>query len=228
MFNGIGEYWSKYDEFIWKGIYTTLEISLFSILIGLILGFSIGFARNVHITRKDNVFIKFIKKGIKYVLDGYIAFFRYTPFVAQAFFFHYVFFVQMDLFILSTVALGLNTAAYIAVIMQGGIHSVDSGQYQAGRSLGLSHIRTYSTIVMPQAFRNMVPALSNEFINVIKATSVLSIIGLHDFLYWIDKFGGSTGDAAVGYTISILVYFVICFLFMMALKLFNYLLERRR
>lgn len=228
MFKDIGSYWNKYGDFLMDGIIITLEISLLSILIGLIMGFLIGFARNIHITRKDNVFTKSIKIGIKYILDGYISFFRYTPFIAQAFFFHYVFFTKLNLFVLSTVAMSLNTSTYIAIIMQGGIQSVDNGQYQAGRSLGLSHIRTYSTIIMPQAFRNMVPALSNEFVNVIKATSVLSIMGVHDLFYWIDKYNGTTGDAAIGYTISLIIYFVICLAFMMLLRLINYILERRR
>lgn len=228
MFGDIGSYWEKYSEWIWDGVITTMEISLLSILLGLIIGLIIGFARNVHITRKDNKVLIILKKGLKLFLDGYIAFFRYTPFIAQAFFIHYVFFVHLDLFIMGTLALSFNTGAYIAMIVEGGIMSIDSGQYNAGRSLGLSHMRTYMTIVLPQAFKNMIPSLSNEFVNVIKATSVLSIIGIKDLLYWIDKGNGSSWDYAAGYTISIVIYFFICLSFMLIFKLVNWLLERRR
>lgn len=143
----------------------------------------IGFLRHVHVARKDNKAVIGAKYGIKYLLDGYLSIFRYTPFIAQAFFFYYVFFIKMDKFMAGVIILSLNTAAYIAVIVEGGIKSVDNGQYLAGRSLGLSHKRTFFTIILPQAFRNMVPAMSNEFVNVIKATSVLSIIGVKDLLY---------------------------------------------
>lgn len=147
------------------------------------MGVILGFVRNVHITRKDNFATIFVKKGVKLICDCYLAFFRYTPFIAQAFFFYFVFFVALDSFTAGIIVLTLNTSAYVAVVVEGGINSVDAGQYQAGRSLGLSHARTFITVILPQAFRNIVPSLSNQFVDVIKATSVLSVIGVKDLLF---------------------------------------------
>lgn len=228
MFKGVSEFWGDYGSSVMDGVVNTLLLSIICILLGSIIGFSIGFARNIHFTRKDNFFTKSIKYAFKFIWDAYIAFFRYTPFIAQAFFFSFVIFKSMDAFPVGIIVLSINTSAYIAIIVEGGISSVDKGQYQAGRSLGLSHFKTYTKIIMPQAFKNMVGALSNEYVNVIKGTSILSTIEIKDLMFEIKKGSGSSFQYAAGYGLSLIIYFFICFAFVLLLKLFNYLLERRR
>ena len=220
MFGDIGKFWDRYHASIWDGLKTTLLVALISIVFGLIGGMLIGYLRSLKIQRKDHQLLKWSKKGVKYLFDIYIAIFRYTPFIAQAFFFYYVFFVaSTNALLIGSIILSMNVSAFMAVIFEGGIKSIDVGQYQAGRSLGLSHTRTFVVIILPQAFRNMVPAMSNEFVNTIKATSILSVIAVGDLMYEIKSGASNSYDFAAGYTIAFMMYFAICFIFVMALRL---------
>ena len=229
MFDGLGKFWKNYHSQFLEGVGTTIYISIMGILIGFLFGLIIGYLRNVHISRKDNKLTIVIKRSIKYILDGYISFFRFTPFIAQLFFAWFGLFLASGVsrVTIAIVVLALNTAAFHAKVIEGGIGSINEGQYLAGRSLGMSHRRTFISIIMPQAFKNMISGFSNEWVNVIKATSVLTVIGISDLMDKIKKGANSLAEYSGPYFLSLIAYFIICFIFMMVLKGFKHFLERR-
>jgi polar amino acid transport system permease protein len=151
------------------------------------------------------------------VLNGicsfYVAFFRGTPMVVQLLLFYYVALPLMGLNVPSvTVALvvfGLNSGAYISEIMRGGIQSVDPGQMEGGRAIGLSFSTTMIKIVIPQAIKNILPTLGNEFITLIKETSVLSFITVSDLYFAFYSIQLSTNDTIVTFLIMAVIYLVI-------------------
>ena len=228
MFGDINKFWDRYHEIIWDGLFTTLQVAALSIILGMLGGFVIGYFRSLRVSRKDKLPMIILKKGIKYIFDFYLAVFRYTPFIAQAFFFYYVFFADStNAIMVGTIILSMNVAAFMAKIFEGGLTSVDGGQYQAGRSLGMGHTRTFLVVILPQALRNMIPAMSNEFVNTIKATSILSVIAVADLMHEIKTGTSNSYDFAAGYTIAILMYFAICFAFSMILWGFAKWMDRK-
>lgn len=162
-------------RYLWDGLGVTLQITFFAIIIGIILGFIIAVIRSTHdMTGKmkvGNAICKF-----------YLTLFRGTPVVVQLMIIYFVIFaaVDIDKTFVAVIAFGLNSAAYVAEIFRSGIMSLDRGQFEASRSLGLNYSRTMISVIMPQAFKNVLPALANEFIVLLKETSVSGYIALQD------------------------------------------------
>ena len=162
-------------RYLWEGLGVTLQITFFAIIIGIVLGFIIAVIRSTHdMTGKmkvGNAICKF-----------YLTIFRGTPVVVQLMIIYFVIFaaVDIDKTFVAVIAFGLNSAAYVAEIFRSGIMSLDRGQFEASRSLGLNYPRTMISVIMPQAFKNVLPALANEFIVLLKETSVSGYIALQD------------------------------------------------
>ncbi len=181
FFNDFKE--SFYDNFIaddrWKylatGLGNTLLITIFSVLIGIVLGFMIAIIRSTH--DKTGKF-----KILNVVAKIYLTVIRGTPVVVQLLIIYFVIFasVNIDKIFVAVLAFGLNSAAYVAEIVRSGIMSIDNGQFEAGSSLGLSYSQTMVSIIIPQAFKNVLPALANEFIVLLKETSVSGYIAIQD------------------------------------------------
>lgn len=152
-----------------KSISVTLVLTVGGVMIGICVGFFLAFLRMLHI------------KIINFFIDEYIDIMRGTPIVIQLLIFAYVIFATLsDNFIAALVALGLNSSAYIAEIVRSGIQSIDKGQMDAGRAMGLSYTTTMKEIIMPQAIKNILPSLANEFIVLFKETSVVGYISVND------------------------------------------------
>lgn len=174
---------SFYENFIaddrWKyltsGLGNTLLITVFSVLIGIVLGFLIAVIRSTHDKTGKFKFLNVIAKIYLTVIRG-------TPVVVQLLIIYFVIFasVNIDKIFVAVLAFGLNSAAYVAEIVRSGIMSIDNGQFEAGSSLGLSYFQTMIYIVLPQAFKNVLPALANEFIVLLKETSVSGYIAIQD------------------------------------------------
>lgn len=171
-------------KFITSGLKNTLIITLFSLLIGIVLGVVVAVVRSTYDkTAKD------MKKGIGKFLLGffngickiYLTVIRGTPVVVQLLIMYYIIFAtsRNSLFV-AIIAFGINSGAYVAEIIRSGIMAVDAGQFEAGRSLGFNHVRTMWYIVIPQAFKNVLPALANEFIVLLKETSVAGYVTIRD------------------------------------------------
>lgn len=174
-----------YDTFIaenrWKlfvnGVKITVTVTFFALIVGIVLGFLIAVIRSASDKTGKMKFLNGICKVYLTVIRG-------TPVLIQLMIIYYVIFGSSNNKVLAAIiAFGLNSAAYVAEIVRSGIMSIDSGQFEAGRSLGFNYPMTMWLIILPQAFKNILPALANEFIVLIKETSVSAMIGLSDLTY---------------------------------------------
>ena len=188
------------------GLKNTAIIAVFGLLIGMILGCLLATCK---ILPKDNKLVK----ALSSIVDVYIAIFRGTPMVVQLLLIHFVIFPSFGLDIPAVfeavLAFGLNSAAYVSEIIRGGILSVDIGQTEAGRALGLSYGKTMIKIVLPQAIKNVIPTLGNEFIALLKETSVVSFIAVVDITKAFQNIANSTYEYMVPYITLALVYLVL-------------------
>lgn len=160
--------------YLLRGLGNTLIITVFAVCIGIALGFLVAVIRSTHEKHGGLTIPNFICKL-------YLTIWRGTPTVVQVMIMYYIILVSVNNKILvAVIAFGLNSAAYVAEIVRSGIMSVDEGQFEAGRSLGLTYSQTMKLIILPQAFKNVLPALANEFITLLKETSVSGYIGMMD------------------------------------------------
>lgn len=191
-------------QYIAKGLVTTLEISLFAAIIGIILGFLIAVAR-VSCDKTGKC------KLLNLILKGYLTIIRGTPAMIQLLIIYYVIFATsaIDKVLVAVIAFGLNSSAYIAEIVRSGIMSIDEGQFEAGRSLGFSYSQTMTNFILPQAIKNVLPALGNEFIVLIKETSISGYIGIMDLTRGGDLIRSRTYDAFLPLIAVAIVYLVI-------------------
>lgn len=174
---------SFYDNFIaedrWKfltnGLKNTLLITFLAVIIGMLLGFLIAIVRATYDKTGKLKVLNLIAKIYLTVIRG-------TPVVVQLLIIYFVIFgsVNISKLFVAVLAFGLNSAAYVAEIVRSGIMSIDNGQFEAGSSLGLNYIQTMISIILPQAFKNILPALANEFIVLLKETSVAGYIAIAD------------------------------------------------
>ena len=174
-------------KYILQGLGNTLIISLLAVLVGIAIGFLVAIIRSNH-----------DKTGHMKVANAlckiYLTVVRGTPTMIQLLIIYYVIFASVNVpkIVVAFVAFGLNSGAYVAEIVRSGIMAVDQGQFEAGRSLGLNYKQTMRYIVMPQAFKNVLPALGNEFIVLLKETSISGYIGLTDLTHGGDIIRGIT------------------------------------
>lgn len=188
------------------GLKNTALIAVFGLLIGLILGCLLATCK---ILPRKSRLVKILAAAV----DVYIAIFRGTPMVVQLLLIHFVIFPAVGLDISpvteATLAFGLNSAAYVSEIIRGGILSIDIGQTEAGRALGLNYRQTMIKIVLPQAIKNVIPTLGNEFIALLKETSVVSFIAVVDITKAFQNIANSTYEYIVPYIMLALVYLVL-------------------
>ena len=167
----------KDDRYLWllDGLKTTLIITVFAVIVGLIIGFLVAIIRSTH--DKSGSF-----KILNAICRVYLTVIRGTPTMIQLLIMNFVIFgsVSVNKIIVGGLAFGINSGAYVAEIVRSGIMSIDQGQTEAGRSLGLNFSQTMRLIIIPQAFKNVLPALVNEFIVLIKETSIIGYIGMMD------------------------------------------------
>ncbi len=201
------------------GLENTLLIAVTGLLIGIVIGTLIATVRVVP---------KY--KTLPRVLNGfcsfYVGLFRGTPMVVQLLVFYYVMLPLLDINMtgvqVSMMVFGLNSGAYISEIMRSGIQSVDPGQLEAGRAVGLSFHTSMIKIVIPQAVKNILPTLGNEFISLIKETSVVSFVGAADLYVAFSYIGSNSYEFMVPYLVMALIYIVL----VMAISLMIRLMER--
>ncbi|MBR6740475.1 MAG: amino acid ABC transporter permease [Clostridia bacterium] len=162
-------------RYLTDGLMNTLKITVFAALLGIVLGFIVAIIRS---TYEQTGRLKILNA----ICRVYLTVIRGTPAVIQLMITYYVIFASVDIskLLVAIIAFGVNSGAYVAEIVRSGIMSVEKGQTEAGRSLGLSYTSTMARIVMPQAFKNVLPALANEFITLLKETSIAGYIALPD------------------------------------------------
>ena len=191
-------------QYIIEGFVNTLIISLFAVLVGIAIGFLVAIIRSSHDKTGHMKFANFLCRIYLTVMRG-------TPTMIQLLIIYYVIFATVNIpkIFVAVVAFGLNSGAYVAEIVRSGIMSVDEGQFEAGRSLGLNYRQTMQYIVMPQAFKNVLPALGNEFIVLLKETSISGYIGLTDLTHGGDIIRGITFSAFMPLIAVALIYLLL-------------------
>lgn len=214
MFND-GTFLSKYGSYFLRGIGATILISILGVVFGSLFGGIFAFMKLS--TNK-------LLKAIAWV---YIEFIRGTPLLVQVFLVYFgttaVLGLDLSAFMCGAIALILNCGAYIAEIIRAGIKAVDKGQMEAARSLGLSHAQAMNKVIMPQAIKNILPALGNEFITVIKESSIVSVIGVSELMFNAQVVQGASFDPFTPLVIAAIVYFVLTFVLSRVMNL----VERR-
>lgn len=190
--------------YILKGLGNTIIISLLAVVVGIAIGFLVAIIRSNH----DKTGHMKIANAICKV---YLTVIRGTPTMIQLLIIYYVIFASINVpkVMVAFIAFGLNSGAYVAEIVRSGIMAVDQGQFEAGRSLGLNYKQTMRHIVMPQAFKNVLPALGNEFIVLLKETSISGYIGLTDLTHGGDIIRGITYSAMMPLLAVALIYLLL-------------------
>ena len=201
----------RYSNFFLEGVRNTLIIAFFTVLLGTILGTLMAMARMSRI------------KPLKWIATAYIEFFRGTPLMVQLMFIFYglpmigvsfpevSFIPDFDRFAAGIVAMSLNSCAYVAEIIRSGIQAVDKGQMEAARSLGFRHKQAMTLVILPQAVRNILPALGNEFVTIIKESSIVSVIGIADLMYRAKGVIAKTYNSLECLAVAAIIYFILTF-----------------
>ena len=228
----MGNFQLKWDQFVdvfiaqgayekvLEGLKNTLIIAIAGLIIGIIVGILIATVRVVPKYKR-------LPRVLNGICSFYVGLFRGTPMVVQLLVCYYVLLpilgIKMSGVEVSVLVFGLNSGAYISEIMRGGIMSVDGGQMEAGRAMGLSFATTMRMIVIPQAIKNIIPTLGNEFIALIKETSVVSFVGASDLYVAFNYIGGNSYEFMVPYLVMAVIYIAIVMLISLGIKL----IERR-
>ena len=205
-------------RYITDGLKITLLVTVFAVLIGVVLGFLIAIVRTTH-----------DKTGKLKILNAickvYLTVIRGTPVVVQLMIIYFIIFGSVDIskVLVAIIAFGINSGAYVAEIFRSGIMSIDNGQFEAGRSLGFNYAQTMMYIIIPQAFKNVLPTLCNEFISLLKETSVSGYIALQDLTKGGDIIRSRTYDAFMPLIAVALIYLAMVMIFTKLVSL----LERR-
>lgn len=202
-------------KYLTDGLSTTLLVTFFAVILGMVLGFLIAIVRATHDKNGKLGVLNFFAKVYLTVIRG-------TPVVVQLLILYFIIFatVNIDKTLVAILAFGLNSAAYVAEIVRSGIMSIDNGQFEAGASLGLNYSKTMIFIILPQAFKNILPALANECIVLLKETSVAGYIALVDLTKGGDIIRSQTYEAFLPLIAVAIIYLVmVMFLSAMVSKL---------
>ena len=189
----------EYKMYYIDGLKYTIVLSIISVLIGSLFGVMLSLMK----LSKNKVF--------NFLATAYIEFFRGTPLLVQVYIIYYWLSFDIPKFAAGILALSLNSAAYVAEIIRGGIQSVDNGQMEAARSLGLSYSLSMRHIIIPQAIKNVLPALGNEFIVIIKESAIVSVIGIHEIMYNAQVIRANTFDPFTPLFVAAMIYFAMTF-----------------
>ena len=206
-----------------EGLKNTLKIAVLGLVIGIVIGTLIAIVR---VLPKYRVLPRFLNT----ICSGYVALFRGTPMVVQLLVFYYVVLplleIRLPSITVSIIVFGLNSGAYISEIMRSGIQSVDYGQMEGGRSVGLSFSTTMLKIVIPQAIKNILPTLGNEFIVLIKETSIVSFVGAADLYVAFNYIGSNNYEFMVPYLTMALIYIVLVCVITLLVKIMERSLKK--
>ena len=214
-------------KYLTDGLIVTLEVTLFALIIGVVLGTLVAIIRSTHdknISDLRNGFGKTLLKICNAISNLYLTVIRGTPMTVQLMITYYIIFASSNNKVLIAIlAFGVNSGAYVAEIVRAGIMSIDQGQFEAGRSLGFNFVQTMQYIIIPQALKNVLPALANEFIVLLKETSVSGYVALQDLTKGGDIIRGRTYSAFMPLIAVAAIYLILVMFFTWLVKK----LERR-
>ena len=175
----------RYGMSMLQGAGVSIRIALVGTLVGCIIGFAVGIVQTIPVEAKDNPVKKVVLWIIKLIMNAYVEFFRGTPMMAQAMFIYYgmlpLLGLNLSMWQAAYFILSINTGAYMAETVRGGILSIDPGQTEGAKAIGMTHFQTMTSVILPQAIRNILPQIGNNYIINVKDTSVMFIIGFTEF-----------------------------------------------
>ena len=186
LFSDIGSLWAKYGTVYLNGIANTLILATTATLIGCVIGFFCGILQTIPCGPNENILKRALLKFVRIIIRAYVEIFRGTPMILQAVFIYYgmpyFFGVSFkDIWTVSIIVVSVNTGAYMAESVRGGIISIDPGQFEGAKAIGMNHWQTMLYVILPQTLRNIMPQIGNNYIINVKDTSVMFIIGFSDF-----------------------------------------------
>lgn len=204
-------------KYLTDGLMVTLQVTFFAVILGVVLGTVVAIIRSTHDKNAKDMRSgagKLTLVVLNFFANVYLTVIRGTPVVVQLMITYYIIFASSNNKVLIAIlAFGINSAAYVAEIVRAGIMSIDEGQFEAGRSLGFNFVRTMQYIIIPQAFKNVLPALANEFIVLLKETSVSGYIALEDLTKGGDIIRGRTYSPFMPLFAVALIYLVLVMFF---------------
>ena len=206
---------NRYGMSMLQGAGVSLKIALVGTLVGCIIGFAVGIVQTIPNERGDNPVKRAVLWVVKLILNAYVEFFRGTPMMAQAMFIYFgsaaVFNINMSMWFAAFFIVSINTGAYMAETVRGGILSIDPGQTEGAKAIGMNHVQTMLYVIMPQALRNIMPQIGNNLIINIKDTCVLSIIGTVELFYTTKGVAGAKYLYFESFAIAMVMYFILTF-----------------
>ena len=205
----------SYAPLLLRGAGVTLLLALSGTLVGFLIGLGVGVVRSIPCRREDGAVKYVLLKIVRGILSIYIEVFRSTPMIVQAMVIYYgiaqLFALTLNQLLAGFLIVSVNTGAYLAEIVRGGIQSVDPGQREAAQAIGMTHTQTMLHVVLPQAIRNVLPALGNEFVVNIKDTSVLNVISVSELFFISKSAAGTYYKYFEVFFITSEIYFVMTF-----------------
>lgn len=187
FWGGVVKCWERYGDLYLMGAVNTLLIAVVGTFVGCVIGFAVGIVQTIPVDKKDLMAKRVLVNAIKGLLRIYVEVFRGTPMIVQAVFIYYgsimLFDLKMGMLTAAFAIVSINTGAYMAETVRGGISSIDIGQTEGAKAIGMTHFQTMLTVILPQAFRNVIPQIGNNLIINIKDTAVLSVIGTAELFY---------------------------------------------
>lgn len=204
-----------------NGMWNTILISITGTIIGLVIGVAIGIIRTI--PESKVTWQRLLQKVIDAVLGAYIAIFRGTPMIVQAMVIYYGTAILWGWNIKAMSAayliVSINTGAYLAEVIRGGINSVDPGQFEGAKSIGMTHFQTMREVVLPQVFRNVMPSIANEFVINIKDTSVLNVISVNELFFTTNTIASNNYRFFETFLVTAVIYFILTWIITKILRI---------
>jgi len=205
----------RYGASFARGAWVTMAIAVVSTAIGCLIGFGVGIVQTMPTDRKNRPVHWFIMKSVHLLLSAYVEIFRGTPMMVQAMFIYFgasqLFGINMGMWSAAFFIVSINTGAYMAETVRGGILSIDPGQTEGAKAIGMNHWQTMTNVILPQALRNIMPQIGNNLIINIKDTCVLSVIGVVELFFTTKGVAGAMYTYFEAFTITMVAYFVMTF-----------------
>ncbi len=196
-----------------RGTSYTLLMAITGTLIGFLIGLVVAIIRTIPVKPTDHIAKRIVYRVICALLSAYVEIIRGTPMMVQALIIHYSLFAPngVNPLLSAIIIIFINTGAYMAEIVRGGIISIDNGQFEGAHAIGMSHFQTMLRVVLPQAIRNIMPSIGNEFVVNIKDSSVLSVISITELMFISKMAGGAYAQYVPAYLICAVIYFILTF-----------------
>ncbi|MDO5564794.1 MAG: amino acid ABC transporter permease [Eubacteriales bacterium] len=206
----------KYALSFLRGAGYSLLLALVGTFFGTLIGLLCGIIMTIPISKDDKTWYKIIIHTIKFIINAYVEIFRGTPMMVQSMFIYFgasaLFSINMDIMFAAFFIVSINTGAYMTETVRGGIISIDDGQFEGAKAIGMNHYQTMRYIILPQSLRNIMPQIGNNLIINIKDTCVLSVIGVVELFYASKGVAGAYYKYFETFTITMIIYFIMTFI----------------